>query len=447
MKKILKFGIYPLLLLMLFNFVQFVYTPFVQAEGLGKLVYVIPIENEVEKGLEAFLRRTTREAIDAGADHIIFEINTPGGSVDAADGIGQIMQDISIPTTAYIRSRALSAGSYIALFADTIYMNPQATMGASSIITTDGNAADAKAQSYWREAMGSAAEAGGRDRIYAEAMADASIDLPEYNAPEGQFLTLGPTVAIEIGYSEGTVNNRAELLELLQLSDATIVDAEITFAESVARFLTNSLVVSILLTLAGLGLVVELYSPGFGFAGSISLASLALFFYGHAVAGLAGLEVLVLLVLGIGLIIAEFFVPGGILGGIGVLSIIGSLFFATDDIFAMGLSVLTALMITIAAAVILYKRIGLQKGFLRHIILSDQETTERGYVSVKNRKELVGLKGKTLTPLRPSGTGLFDGNRIDIVSEGNFIKDGKTVEIVEVSGSRVVVKEISNEEA
>ncbi|HCX64092.1 MAG TPA: hypothetical protein DHN33_02635, partial [Eubacteriaceae bacterium] len=54
------------------------------------------------------------------------------------------------PTTAYIRSRALSAGSYIALFADSIYMNPQATMGASGIITMDGNEADKKAQSYWR---------------------------------------------------------------------------------------------------------------------------------------------------------------------------------------------------------------------------------------------------------------------------------------------------------
>jgi membrane-bound serine protease (ClpP class) len=446
MKKFLSYAVYPIILFMLISVAQYAFSPTVSAQGMGKLVYVIPIENEVEKGLEAFLRRTTREASEAFADHIIFEINTPGGSVEAADSIGQIMQDISIPTTAYIRSRALSAGSYIALFADTIYMNPQATMGASGIITADGSAADAKAQSYWREAMGSAAEAGGRDRIYAEAMADASIDLPEFNAPEGQFLTLGPTKAIEVGYSEGTVNNRSELLNVLGLSGATVVEAEISFAENVARFLTNSLVVSILLTLAGLGLVIELYSPGFGVAGSVSIISLALFFYGHAVAGLAGMEVFVLLIIGIGLIVAEFFVPGGILGGIGVMSIIGSLFFATDDIFAMGLSVLTALMITITVAVVLYKKIGLQKGFMRHIVLSDRETLDRGYVSVQERKELIGLRGKTITPLRPSGTGLFDGNRIDIVSEGNFITDNQAVEIVKVNGSRVVVKEIKNEE-
>lgn len=444
MKKIISLILLTMMSMTLLMSVQSVSSIQVQAQGAGKVVYVIPIEDEVERGLEAFLRRTTQEAEEENADHIIFEINTPGGAVDAADGIGQIMQEITIPTTAYIRSRALSAGSYIALFADTIYMNPQATMGASGIITSDGNAADAKAQSYWREAMGSAAEAKGRDRIYAEAMADASIDLPEYNAPEGEFLTLGPTSALEVGYSEGTVNHRTELLEVLGLSDATIVETALTPAERVARFLTNSVVVSILLTLAGLGLVIELYTAGFGLAGSISILSLILFFYGHAVAGLAGLEVFALLLIGIGLIIAEFFVPGGILGGLGVVCIIGALLFATESIFAMGMSILIALIISMTAAVILYKTIGLEKGVLRHIILSDRATSERGYASFEERKELLGLKGKTITPLRPAGTGLFDNKRIDVVSEGNFIESDKMVEIIKIDGGRIVVKEITN---
>jgi membrane-bound serine protease (ClpP class) len=446
MKKLLYAVIFSMMMMFFIGFVQHAEASDEQANGVGKLVYIIPIENEVEKGLEAFLRRATKEASEANADHIIFEINTPGGAVEAAGNIGQIMQEITIPTTAFIRSRALSAGSYIALFADNIYMSPQATMGASGIINVDGSAADAKAQSYWREAMGSAAEAGGRDRIYAEAMADASIDLPEFNAPVGEFLTLGPTKALEVGYSQGTVNHRTELLQVLGLSGATIVEMEITLAETIARFLTNSLVVSILLTLAGLGFVLELYTPGLGVAGVVGIASLILFFYGHAVAGLAGLEVFVLIIIGIGLIIAEFFVPGGILGGIGVLSIIGALFFATDNIFAMGMSVLVALIITITVAVILYKRVGLKKGVLRHIVLFDQETPDRGYVSVQERKHLIGLKGTTVTPLRPAGTGVFEGNRIDIVSVGNFIQANQMVEIIQVSGSRVVVKELKNEE-
>src|SRR5699024_4962125 len=58
--------------------------------GGGKLVYVIPIEKEVERGLESFLNRSTQEAIDAGANHIIFEINTPG-RVDSAKNIGNLL--------------------------------------------------------------------------------------------------------------------------------------------------------------------------------------------------------------------------------------------------------------------------------------------------------------------------------------------------------------------
>ena len=433
-----------LMLVVLIPIVNILAPQSVQADG--ETVFVIPIEDEVEKGLEAFLTRAINEAREQEADHIIFEVNTPGGLVEAANDIGELLQSVEIDTTTYIRSRALSAGSYIALFSDYIYMAPQATIGASGIINNDGTAADQKAQSYWREAMGSAAEAGGRERIYAEAMADASIDLPEYNAPEGTYLTLGPTKALEVGYSDGTVASLNDVLVALELENATIVDVEQQPAETLARFLTNSVVVSILLSLAGIGLVVELYSPGFGVAGSIGLISLVLFFYGHLIAGLAGYEVFVLLIIGAALIVIEFFVPGGILGGLGTMSIIVSLFMVTDNIFALSLSLLIAITLTILVAVYLYKRIGLQKGLLRHIILADRETVDKGYVSSVSRKQLVGLKGRALTPLRPSGTGLFKGERLDIVSVGNFIRQNDRIEIISVNGSRIVVQRIEEEE-
>src|SRR5699024_4422244 len=142
-------------------------------------VYVIPIESEVERGLVAFLQRTTAEAMEENADHIIFEIDTPGGRVDSAGDIAELMQSIEIPTTSFIVNRALSAGSYIALNTDNIYFKPLGTMGASGVITGDGNAAEGKARSAWLAAMRSAAESQGRDPLYAAAMADETIDLPE----------------------------------------------------------------------------------------------------------------------------------------------------------------------------------------------------------------------------------------------------------------------------
>ncbi|WP_373896261.1 NfeD family protein [Virgibacillus natechei] len=413
-----------------------------EENGAGKLVHVIPIENEVEQGLEAFLSRAIQEAIDEGADHIVFEINTPGGRVDAASDIAGLLQNLEIPTTSFIVNQALSAGSYIALNTDHIYMEPQATMGASGIITQDGNAADQKAQSAWFASMRSAAESKGRDPLYAQAMADPSIDLPEYDAPEGQYLTLDPNSAVEVEYAQGIVDNRTELLHELDLSDATIVEAETALAEDVARFLTNPVIIPILLSLASLGLIVELFSPGFGIPGAIGIVALLLFFYGHFIAGLAGTEAIVLLIIGIVLIIAEFFVSGGILGILGAGAVVGSLLMSGYDLGHMSMSIGIAFLVAIIAAVVLFQRIGMDKGIFRHIILKDQTTTEQGYVSSYNRLELIGMKGTAVTPLRPSGAGEFGDERLDVISEGSFIEKDKQIKIVKVEGVRIVVREL-----
>lgn len=416
------------------------HTTAADSEGEGKLVYVVPVENEVERGLEAFLKRVTQEAMEEGANHIIFEIDTPGGRVDAAGQIANILQNLEIPSTSFIVNEALSAGSYIALNTDSIYMKPHATMGASGVITQEGTAADKKAQSAWLAAMKSAAESKGRDPLYAAAMADPDIDLPEYGAGKGEFLTLGPKVAEEINYSEGTLNNRTELLHELGLSGATIVETETSLAEEAARFLTNPVVIPILLSIASLGLVVELYSPGFGVPGIMGLIALVLFFYGHIIAGLAGMEAIILLIIGIILIIIEFFVAGGIIGLIGIGAVLTSLFLSGASITHMSLSIAIALIAAIVLAVILFKWIGMDRGIFRHIVLRDSATTEQGYVSSKNKLELIGLEGTTVTPLRPSGTAEINGERIDVVSEGGFIEMNQKIKVVKVEGVRVVVR-------
>src|SRR5690625_2332102 len=166
--------------------------------------------------------------------------------------------------------------------------------------------------------MPEAAVSKGRDPLYAEAMADPDVDLPEFNAPKGKLLTLGSRAALEVEYADGIVHNRVELLHELGLSQASIVEVETTVAEEIARFVTSTLVIPILLSIASLGLIVELYSPGFGVAGTMGLIALLLFFYGHIIAGLAGMEAIILLILGIILIIVEFFVIGGILWLLGI---------------------------------------------------------------------------------------------------------------------------------
>ncbi len=413
------------------------------SSGNGEKVYIVPIHNEVEKGLSNFLSRAIETAEKDGAEAIIFDINTPGGAVDAADEIGQTFAETDIKTVAFVDNRALSAGAFISLNADEIYMVPGATMGAAAVITSDGNAADEKAQSYWLANMEKAAESSGRDPSFAKAMAEKGIDLPsEYDAWEGKLLTLTASQASKIGYSEGTVENEDALLAELGLQDAEKIVFEETFADKAARFLTNPYIIPILLTIGTIGLIVELFSPGFGLPGIAGISALLLFFFGHLVSGLAGYETLILFIVGIGLILLEFFIPGGIIGIVGFIAILASLFLASGDVELMGKSIFIAMLAAFLVAVILIKFFGKRFTAFDRLVLFDSTSTEKGYISNVNRVELIGKEGILLTALRPAGTALVDGERIDVVSEGSFINKGTAVKIVKVEGSRVVVRQL-----
>ena len=417
-----------------------------QTSSAEKMVYVIPVEGNVEKGLLAFINRSIQTAEEAGADLIVFDINTPGGLVDAASEIADRFQGTEIPTVAFVNNRALSAGAYLALYADKIYMTPNATMGSAAVITGDGNAAEDKVQSYWLREMSNAAESNDRDPKYALAMADKDVDLPEVGAEKGSLLTLGPKTALDVGYSEGTVSNLEQLLKELGFENAEVVKSEVTFAEKIARFLTDPIVVPILLSIGSLGLVLELYSPGFGVPGAMGISALLLFFYGHLVAGLAGMETIILFVVGVVLIVLELFVPGGILGVLGLGAVITSFFLATDDIAGMGLSLLIAMLVTIGAMVVLLTVFGKRIRLFDRIILKDSTNTEQGYISNISRIELVGQIGVTLTPLRPAGTAVINDERIDVVTEGTFIGANRRVTIIKAEGSRIVVRESDSAE-
>lgn len=411
------------------------------------IVYVIPVESTVEKGLSAFINRSISEAEEANAQLIILDIYTPGGVVAAAGDIAKRIVATEIPIVAFVNNQALSAGAFIALNADQIYMTPDAEMGSAGIITQDGNAADKKAQSAWFANMKSAAEQNGRDPLYALAMADPDIDLPEYGAAKGEFLTLTASQAVEVKYSEGTFSTLNELLNHLGYKDALVERVEVTFAEKLARFITDPIVVPILLSIGSLGLVLELYSPGFGIPGIMGASALLLFFYGHLVAGLAGFESIILFIIGIVLILIEFVVPGGILGLIGFGAILTSLFIATDNVTHMAISLLIAIGVTTLTSIILFKVFGKKINIFNKIILKDSTNTESGYVSNLNRRELIGLEGVALTSLRPSGTAIINNERLDVVTEGAYILQGKKVVVVKTEGHRIVVREqeITNE--
>ena len=412
------------------------------AQASKDKVYIVPIEDTVEDGLYAFLQRALSTAEENNAAAIIFHVNTPGGVVDSATKIGKLFTDSNIRTIAWVDNRALSAGAYISLNADEIYMSPGSTMGSAAIIDGSGNAADKKAQSYWLAAMKTAAEQNGRDPKYAMAMADDNNTLTSFGAGPGKLLTLTEKQAEEVGYSEGTVENKEELLKTLGYENTDVRNIDESFAEKVARFLTNPVVIPILLTIGCLGLVIELFSPGFGLPGLTGIAAFMLFFFGHLIAGLTGYETIILFLLGMALLILELFLPGGIAGAIGFAAVIGSLFLVSDNNTHMAVSILIALVVSLSVSILMVKVFGKQMKFLKRMILTDSTSSESGYVSNVNRLDLIGRIGVAYTDLRPSGIAVIDDERVDVVSEGSFIAKDSKVKVIKTEGSRIVVREI-----
>ena len=408
------------------------------AKSVDQKVHVIPIEDTVEKGLSKFIERSFEQAKSERAKHIILDINTPGGAVDAALEIADTIRASDIPVTAFVNHRALSAGAFIALNADQIYMTPNGKMGAAAIIDGEGNAADQKSESLWLAEMSDAAEKQGRDPKYALAMADVDIDAKEAGAPKGELLTFNTDRALQFGYAEGEAKNMDDLLQKLKLTDASVQYDEVSFAEKVARFLTHPIVIPILLSIASLGLIVELYSPGFGVPGTMGVTALLLFFYGHLVAGFAGYETLFLFLAGIALIILELFLPGGIVGVIGLICVV----LAAGSFTEMAISIFIATAVSIIAVILLTKVLGKRMKFFKKFILTDSTNKESGYVSNETREDLVGQIAVTATALRPSGTIVFGDERIDVVSEGAFIDKDEQVKIVKAEGSRIVVRKV-----
>lgn len=441
----LKFGLHKMLvaLILILSLVSFIESG--KAADDEKQVYVVPVKGDVEKGLAAFVDRGLTTAVENRADHIILEIDTPGGYVNAALDIVKRIRNMDIPVTAFVVNKAISAGAYITLNADTIIMAPGSTMGAAAIIDSSGNAAGKKAQSFWRAQMKSSATLHDRDPNYALAMLDPDVDLPKYGAGKGNLLTLTAAQALEVDYADSLADSRQQVLEQLELNGANIKEVEVSFAEKVARFLTSPFVVPVLLAVGTLGFVIEFFSPGFGIPGTIGAAAILLYFFGHMVAGLAGWEALVLLGAGILLLLLEVFVPGGILGIIGIVAIVVSIFMTAASFEIALISILVSIIVAFVASFVIYKYWG-YRGVMKKLVLNDSTHSDLGYVSHETRKDLLGMEGDALTTLRPAGTGIFGTERIDVVSEGGYITKGQKIKIVKTEGSRVVVRKVEETE-
>jgi len=149
----------------------------------------------------------------------------------------------------------------------------------------------------------------------------------------------------------------------------------------------------------------------------------------------------VILTIGVLLIFAEIFMPGfGIAGGIGIVMVVaGIILTAQSAAEAVVMFIILFILIAVLLAIVLRSA---KKGKLaKTLVLNLSSNKEQGYSSKSDYTEMTGMKGKALTPLRPSGTAVFNGKRFDVVTSGNFIEKDSEIIIVNASEGKIVVED------
>ena len=494
------------------------------------LVYVIDIRTEIGSGVASYISKGIEKAEQAGADAIVFDVNTPGGRVDAAFKIMNAIRNTRLPTIAFVNRQALSAGAMISSTCSQIVMTSGAIIGASAPVDAQGQEAVEKYVSSIRGAIRAAAEQN-RNADIAEAMVDKKYVLVRFESgdiirlrpeeyieeqtagtkmevlcAEGELLTLTTRQALAYKFVEAQAETLQQLLSryyivtiegddtgnvalppptentadieaqaeagiatraltenaildkqeelgatrvkrLKSLANAQVRKIAATLADRVVFFITSPYISALLLSLGGLGLLIEIRTPGFGIPGFLGLLFIGLFFGGHMLNQIEVGYAFLAFVIGLALIVVEVFViPGfGIAGILGIILMVGSAFFVffdtTDNVSTallwLSISIILTSVLGIIATIFLPKSAPFQR-----FALSTVMSTDEGYhaAGTQDFESFIGKTGVALTPLRPAGTAKIDNKRLDVVTVGNFIPENTPIKVLEVSGSKISVE-------
>jgi len=341
------------------------------AETPGAKAAIIICKDMIDDGLFKSIQRRTQIALDEGIEYLIYEIQTYGGLVNAADNICKyLILEVGkeAHTVAYITTEAISAGAMISVSCQDIIMLENTTIGdCAPIVLVPSQKLEGvdreKAESFIRAAFDRAAEANGYPRALLRAMVTMQIEVyrvkniktgePEFfesvRLPKDpntydldnkelivendKLLTLIASDALEYGIARAVVKDRAGALEFLAQRDGVTFAGEpmvleTTWSEEMVRWINSPAVMAVLVMLAMLGVYIEFNTPGVGLPGLAAVICFTIIIGSKYLVGLANWVEVALFVLGILLLLIEFLIlPGfGIAGFLGIVCIFAGLF-------------------------------------------------------------------------------------------------------------------------
>jgi membrane-bound serine protease (ClpP class) len=460
----------------------------------------IQIDGPLDTVKKSYLIRRIEQARQERVNLVLFEINSAGGLDTAADAIADAIAGIKdMKTVAYIDDRALGVAALVALACNDIVFHKGAQMGdVRQLVPRHGQFQDLSELQITTLARraGHLAEKKGHPVAVAVAMVDpaavvveakdshtgavgcvlqSTIDLdPErylnrqVKKAAGQVLTVTDDDAVTLGLAQ-VVGNVEDFKGIYGLRGKSIRIDGPTWVDSLVTILTDPFVSWLLLFIGLFMLVLELKLPGIGLPAITSALAFLLFFWSHYLSGTADQLEIILFLVGLVCLALELFVfPGfGVFGMSGVLLILTSIVMASHTFVwptqeyeyrELGYTLIqvTVAMLAVGCGAVVFARYFPSLPLFNRLVLKPEPWTGTGAEGVEDPSEkpplegyeslayLIGETGRTTTVLRPAGKARFGDLLIDVTADGFFIEPDSLVEVVDVQGVRVIVRQLGS---
>ncbi len=401
-----------------------------------RVVLVLTYEGAVTPSMLSYLERGLEHAEEIDAEAVVFELDTPGGSVDITRSISQTIQQSSVPVIVYVspaRAWAASAGTLITLSGHLAAMAPESFIGAASPVNSSGEELPETAKKKAEEALSATARALAERRGEAvvrwaeETVLSAEASTAEEALVIGAVDVIAEDVHDLLAQFDGSeVVIGGETVEL-DIADAEIEAFQSNFAEDFLGILANPAIAVILLTLGLNAILYELSAPGGYVAGAVGIIALLLAFYslGTLEANFAGLALIFLAFI---LFVIDLKAQtGGALsiGGI-VAFILGAAMLFNTSYYAIPWGAIIGTAIALGLFIVFA---------LRAVV-----NTQRSAPFSAGNTALTGQRGAARSDLDPEGMVYLQGSRWEATAEDGPIEDGETVEVTRREGHHLWVR-------
>jgi membrane-bound serine protease (ClpP class) len=239
-------------------------------------VVLIRLDGAIDGVTARFIDRGLETAISQDSELVVLMLDTPGGLLDATRDIVESILASTVPVVVYVApegAQAASAGTFIGASAGILAMASATNIGAASVVNSDGSdlpdTLNRKASQDAAAFIRSVAEK--RDRNVS-ALEDTVLSAAAYSASEAVELGVADLVAPDyqslLRALEGrtvSINGEDRVLELKNVETTTL---ELSLLERLLTFISNPDIAFLLISLGGLGVIVELWNPGLWIPGT-----------------------------------------------------------------------------------------------------------------------------------------------------------------------------------